>query len=187
MGCVRRGSPDPAAGGRPFGRIRWHGRETGHNMEDRPQHGRPATTWETGHNMGRRELRRMSRVCRNRSRWLGMITSLVVCLVLQASAPCCCVLQPECRGDCTYRAHGGECPALPADDCRNSDCRVCSVLGQVFDFPVTNDELFGSAIGPAWPFGPNVSDGGGDRAPAVGSEGDVTALCDIYMLQTLRE
>ncbi len=68
-------------------------------------------------------------------------TGLALCLVFQASLPCCCAFHetPLSGGS---EACGHRCPGCPAPiDSSNPDCQICSLLGQVSSLSCRDNEL----------------------------------------------
>jgi hypothetical protein len=116
-------------------------------------------------------------------------TGLALCLVLQASAPCCCAFQftpspegVEVRG---HRCH--ECPTSTPADCPSSDCEVCSVLGQFYGLPWCGHELPANGMLAARLFGLDPEIEARTLATLAACRCDAVPLCDIYEMQTLRE
>jgi hypothetical protein len=114
---------------------------------------------------------------------------LAFCLILQATAPCCCAFQsdPSESNSCCGHCDECPCPASTPADCPSSDCSVCSVLGQVFDSLGSNNERTDCRVLAARPFQASPASREEGHVPFLGPAWDTTPRCDIYAMQTLRE
>ena len=116
-------------------------------------------------------------------------TGLAFCLVLQASVPCCYALQfwPALReGEChDHRCY--ECPTSAPDRYPNSECAVCSVLGQFYGLPWCGHDFPKNEVLAARLFAPDPAIEARNLATLVACRCDAILLCDIYEMQTLRE
>ncbi len=121
--------------------------------------------------------------------WKAIFNSgLAFCLILQATAPCCCAFQTHPSEENLCCGHCDECPcptSAPADH-PSSDCSVCLVLRQVFDFPGSSSDLPDGQVA-AWPFQASLATREQGHVFYVGPGWDTSPRCDIYVMQTLRE
>lgn len=119
--------------------------------------------------------------------WKAILNSgLVLCLVFQATAPCCCALQPHPERDATRLGHcdNWHTPA-PAD--HPDHCWICLGLGQVLDLPCSSPEPPEHCTLAVWPFQPRPAGARGASAHCGGPNSVAIPLCDIHMIRTLRE
>ena len=116
-------------------------------------------------------------------------TGLALCLVFQASAPCCCAFQqePPLEGRGVGERLRHECPASTSSGSPNSHCWTCSTLGQVVDLPYSSPELPGNRMLLARVFDLDPAVEARTRATLAACRCDALPLCDIHEMQTLRE
>jgi hypothetical protein len=116
-------------------------------------------------------------------------TGLALCLVFQASAPCCCAFQhaPSLEGGGVRQHRCHKCPMSAPAGCPSSHCWICSVLGQVVDLPCSSPELSDNRTPVARPFELDPAVEARTLATLAACRCDAIPLCDIYEMQTLRE
>ena len=116
-------------------------------------------------------------------------TGLAFCLVIQASAPCCCALHfsPALEGGEGHSHRCHECPTSAPAHCPNSECTVCSVLGQFYGLPWCGHDVPENEMLAAGLFEPDPTIEARSLATLVACRCDAVSLRDIFEMQTLRE
>ena len=114
-------------------------------------------------------------------------TGLALCLVFQASAPCCCAFQDSPSVEGSFWHHYHPCPESTPADSPSSDCGICSVLGQAYRLPCCGHELPSNGMPAARPPEVDSAIEASVLATLAACRCDAIPLRDIYEMQTLQE